>query len=83
MTHPALYLQAFSPRLEAVFDAQELYALATMMEEKQLRIYTDLAEPVRADTLQEHDAVPDEAEAKDWIATFVDDIAAATARGSS
>ncbi|WFD46586.1 hypothetical protein GLX27_001223 [Malassezia furfur] len=54
-----------------------------MMEEKQLRIYTDLDEPMRADTLQEHDAVPDEAEAKDWIATFVDDIAAATVRGSS
>lgn len=69
--------------MEAVFDGQELYALATMMEEKQLRIYTDLAEPMRADTLQKHDAVTDEAEAKDWIATFVDDIAAATARGPS
>lgn len=82
-TYPALYLKAFSPRLDAVLDARELYALATMMEEKQLRIYTDLAEPVHADTLQEHDAVPDEAGAKDRIATFVDDIAAATARCSS
>ncbi|WFC94413.1 hypothetical protein MBRA1_001043 [Malassezia brasiliensis] len=49
--------------------AMELYALATMMEEKQLRIYTDLAEPLHSNTLQEHDFIPDEARAKDWIAT--------------
>ena len=72
-SHTALYLLAFEPWLAPVMNEHELYALATMMEEKQLRIYTDLAEPAQEHLENESDVSP--AVTMDLISSFVDGLA--------
>ncbi|WFC97739.1 hypothetical protein MYAM1_000458 [Malassezia yamatoensis] len=72
----ALFLLAFDPRLEPIFDANELYALARMMEEKQLRIFHDLAEPVPRYPIQVTEPSDETQLALDRISSFLHDVQA-------
>ncbi|WFD41824.1 hypothetical protein MPSI1_000460 [Malassezia psittaci] len=72
----ALFLLAFDPRLEPIFDANELYALARMMEEKQLRIFRNLAEPLAEDPMQITEPRDESQSTLDRISCFLNDIQA-------
>lgn len=72
-SHKALYLLAFEPWLAPVMNEHVLYALATMMEEKQLRIYTDLAEPAHEHL--ENESEVSSAVTMELISSFVDGLA--------